>query len=283
MPRVKLFNLPVDQVDFKSAVLQCDRLIKIPGLKWTVTLNPEILLLAQKDSELQTAIQKANLVTADGMGLIWGLTYLATQKPTANFFLKWMRVLGSGIRFFFSHSYRKKVFPERVAGVDLVKVLFALAAKQGYRIFLLGGQKGVAETLKAKLEEKYPQIKIVGATKGFDLKVNRDRLVILNSDQELRVKHLIQKTNPHLLLVAFGPPKQERWIFQNQSALKGVKLAIGVGGTFDFLIGKAKRAPKFLQQIGLEWLWRLVVEPKRFKRMVTTLPRFIKLVANQKH
>jgi len=279
MRRISILDLPLDCLTFEEAIRRCDQLIGAPRLKWAVTLNPEIAVFAQKDSELKRAIQEADLVTADGTGLLWGATRLQDKK-SESFLVKWFKTFGSGVRFFFSSSYRRRVIPKRVAGVDLVKILFALCAKRGYRVFLLGGSEGIALRLKEKLKEKYPRIQVVGAMEGFSLAVENNQLEVLEKGQEDKVFSEIQSAKPHLLLVAFGPPKQERWIYQNQDKLRDVKLAIGVGGTFDFLTGRTRRAPRFVQKMGLEFIWRLFTQPKRFGRMITTIPKFVRLITN---
>jgi N-acetylglucosaminyldiphosphoundecaprenol N-acetyl-beta-D-mannosaminyltransferase len=278
MSRISLLDLPIDTLTFRETIARCDQLIDTPAFSWAVTLNPEIAVFAHRDIQLKKAIQEASLVTADGNGIIWGANRLS-KKASTNFLTRWLKTFTTLIYFLFSSKFRRKIFPERVAGVDLTKTLFALAAKKGYRIFLLGGKEGVAQALKEKLEAKYPAIRIVGATAGFRLRMEKNQLVVLEPNKELEVVHSIRKTEPHLLFVAFGPPKQERWVYQNQKRLLGVRLAIGVGGTFDFLTGSVKRAPLWVQRLGLEFLWRLVLGPKRFKRMFKTIPLFIRLVS----
>ncbi len=284
MSRLTILGLPVDALFFEEVVKNCDRLIHVPGLKWAVTLNPEIAVVAQKDKELRRMVHEASLVTADGSGLLWAASYLSEIR-SQSVFIRWIKAFISGFHFFFSRSYRHKVIPGRVTGVDLVRVLLKLASHRGYRVFLLGGKPGVAELLRKKLFEVDPRIKIVGATDGFRLNIDDNRLSVReeDKDREHQVLSEIQRAKPHLLLVAFGPPKQERWIFQHQKELRAVKLAIGVGGTFDFLAGKSRRAPRWMRSVGLEFLWRLFCEPKRFRRMITTLPKFIKLIVNSRN
>ncbi len=285
MNRITLLDLPVDKLDFKESIQKCDQLIQSPYFQWGVTLNPEIAMFAQKDQRLKEAIQKAALVTPDGIGISWAMERCQmSEVRSQKLFVKWVGTVISGLKIMFSPYYKKEVLPERVTGVDLVRVLFSLATKKQYRIFLLGGQSGVARGLKKKLINKYPNIQIVGATAGFNLGIKNNVATVTESDQkkEREVINQIQKTKPHLLLVAFGPPKQEHWILNHQKELKNVGLAMGIGGTFDFLLGKAKRSPWFFQKIGLEWVWRLIVQPKRFFRMIKTIPTFVWKITNQK-
>ncbi len=134
-----------------------------------------------------------------------------------------------------------KRLKENITGVDLI---YRLSGK----IFLLGGKEGVAEKVKEKLNTE-----IVGVEHGY---------------QDLdKVIEKINNTKPEILLVSLGSPRQEKWIYENLKKMPSVKLAIGVGGAFDFISGRIKRAPKFIQKIGLEWLWRLILQPQRVKRI----------------
>ncbi|MFH0852160.1 MAG: WecB/TagA/CpsF family glycosyltransferase [bacterium] len=142
---------------------------------------------------------------------------------------------------------------ERVAGIDLVKSL-KLKVKS-CRVFLLGGRDGVAE----KIAGEWPEV------------------VAFSENPEEGVA-LINKYEPNILLVALGAPKQEKWIVQNLSKIPSVKVAIGVGGAFDFLAGKISRAPKIFQCLGLEWLWRLAQEPRRIGRIFNAVVVFPVLI-----
>ena len=134
-----------------------------------------------------------------------------------------------------------KKIKENITGVNLIYKLRG-------RIFLLGGKKGVVEKVREKLKAE-----VVGVEHGYQ-------------DLE-KVIDKINKVNPDILLVGLGSPKQEKWIYDNLKKMPGVRVAIGVGGAFDFISGRVKRAPKILQKIGLEWLWRLILQPRRIKRI----------------
>jgi N-acetylglucosaminyldiphosphoundecaprenol N-acetyl-beta-D-mannosaminyltransferase len=137
--------------------------------------------------------------------------------------------------------------PERVTGIDLIQRFCELAEKKGYRIFLLGGVPGVAEGAARNLSKKFPGLKIVGVHHGY-----------FEGDE---VKDKIKESKPDVIFVGMGVPKQEIWMMENP-----LKLMIGVGGSFDVLSGRVPRAPAPLQKVGLEWLYRCGVEPKRFKK-----------------
>jgi N-acetylglucosaminyldiphosphoundecaprenol N-acetyl-beta-D-mannosaminyltransferase len=151
--------------------------------------------------------------------------------------------------------------PERVAGYDLTQELLKKAAGKGYRIFWLGAAHGVAEMAAAKAEELYPGFRTVGIQDGFF------------AGEDERVIKAIQTVQPDILLCALGVPKQEKWLFHYQTQLQ-VPVMIGVGGTFDVMAGRMKRAPVWMQNASLEWFFRLLCQPSRFRRMLA-LPRFV--------
>lgn len=149
---------------------------------------------------------------------------------------------------------------QRVTGADLTLMLAERATKEGWKIFLLGAAEGVAQAAADKLTAMYPGLNIVGTSAGSP---GADDRTIVS-----QIKH----ANPDILLVAYGAPKQDLWISRHQGEL-GIPLAMGVGGTFDFIAGTVKRAPGWMRKVGLEWLWRLMQEPWRWRRMLA-LPKF---------
>ena len=138
---------------------------------------------------------------------------------------------------------------ERVTGVDFFE---AICEQLKAKIFLLGAAPGVAKQCQLILEKKYPHLKIVGTFSGK-----------LDSDGIKEIEKEIKKTAPEILFTAFGAPKQEIFLFENLSRFPSVKVGVGVGGTFDFISRKQKRAPLFLRRLGLEWLFRLAREPRQ--------------------
>lgn len=156
--------------------------------------------------------------------------------------------------------------PERVTGADTVEEL-CKTLHGGIRVFLLGAREGVAQKAADALREKNPDLNIVMTMSGSPRGEDVEKILIA-----------INGISPHLLLVAFGAPAQDIWIDQNLKHMPSVRVAMGVGGTFDFLAGVQKRAPKILQNIGLEWMWRFVQEPSRWKRMWNAVVVFPTLV-----
>jgi N-acetylglucosaminyldiphosphoundecaprenol N-acetyl-beta-D-mannosaminyltransferase len=144
---------------------------------------------------------------------------------------------------------------ERVSGVDVVEKLCAQSAEKNYRIFLLGSKPGVAELAKEKLQAKYPGCQIVGTHHGY-----------FQESDDMNVAELVAASKPNILFVALGMPRQEKFIRATQHIIHA-QVAIGVGGSLDVFSGKAKRAPKIVQKLKLEWLYRFVQNPRKFYKI----------------
>lgn len=150
---------------------------------------------------------------------------------------------------------------ERVAGIDLVLELCALSASHGYRLFFLGGSPGVADKAAEKMKRRFPGIHIVGTEHGY-----------FSEAEEFSLVERIRTAKPDVLFVAMGIPRQEKFIVKHLYEM-AVPVSIGVGGSFDVLSGLIKRAPYFVQRMHLEWLWRLIMSPRKWRK-VLTLPLF---------
>ncbi len=170
-------------------------------------------------------------------------------------------ITADGIGVVYASRIQGKPLKERVAGFDLAKRIVEKLSQKNISLYLLGGAPEIAETAKEKLEKEYPGIQIVGTHDGY-----------FDEDEE---KHIIDEINgikPDILFVCLGMSKQEKWIYHHRDELD-VKVSMGIGGSLDVFAGKAKRAPDFYCKYGLEWLYRLVKEPWRYKRMMA-LPKF---------
>ncbi len=157
---------------------------------------------------------------------------------------------------------------ERVSGVDIVEHLCALSPQKGYRIFFFGAAPGVAELAAERMRTLYPGASIVGTRCGF-----------FTPEELPAILQEIRAAQPHVLCVAMGIPKQEKWIAAHMAELQ-VPVSIGVGGTLDVLSGTVRRAPRLFQKLRLEWLWRLLSNPKKIGK-VLLLPRFVALVLKE--
>jgi len=231
----------------KIDCIQEDQVLKIVekwlldnrGGRYILTpINPEMVMLAQKDKSFLRALNKADLRIADGMGL-----RLADKRL------------------------------KRVAGASMMMSLIELAAEKGWRVFLLGGRGQAAERAAEKLRNRYSGLEIKGESGPEEIGRERPR----------EKQDLIEQVNrfgPHLLFVGFGQVKQEKWIAKHLAKLK-VRVAMGVGGAIDQVVKPWLRAPKLCQYLGLEWLWRLMMQPWRIKRQIV-LVGFVSRVWRQK-
>jgi N-acetylglucosaminyldiphosphoundecaprenol N-acetyl-beta-D-mannosaminyltransferase len=172
--------------------------------------------------------------------------------------------VADGVGLLFMGRLTGKRLRERVTGADLTLAIAQLGAQKGWRIFLLGAKEGVAAEAAAQLQARYPGLTIAGTLASRPSEMDNDEIC-----------KVVESAKPDVLLVGYGAPLQDLWISRNQQRLQ-IPVAIGVGGTFDFIAGTTKRAPKWMQQTGLEWFWRLLQEPWRWRRMLA-LPKFVVL------
>lgn len=233
-------GVQVDAVTMAEAVEIVEKLIAAGKPSIVATANAEMLMRATKDAELKAVLNAAELVVPDGAGTVWAAHHLGYKMP------------------------------ERVAGFDLVQELMKLAPSKSQRIFLFGAAAGIADKAKAKAEELYRGINIVGTRNGF-----------FTAADESEIVAQIRAAKPDILLAALGVPKQEKWLAAHKAELK-VPVSIGVGGTFDVMAGVVKRAPKWMQRAKLEWLFRAMLQPSRAGRLIA-LPKFVLKVHESKN
>ena len=227
--KINILGVLIDNIKKEELLLRISSFLEDGKQHFLVTPNPEIVLSAQKDEEFRAILNRADIAIPDGFGLILASYYLKTP-------------LG-----------------DRITGVDLMLEICKIGEDKGKSVYLLGGEKGIAEKTAKVLIDKFPKIKIVGAESGG--KIEKENL----KDENLLKK--ISEKNPDIIFVALGGGKQEKWIDANLKNLPSVKLAMGIGGAFDFISGKIKRAPLVMRKLGLEWLFRLFLEPRRIKRI----------------
>ncbi|MBI4235729.1 WecB/TagA/CpsF family glycosyltransferase [Candidatus Peregrinibacteria bacterium] len=255
--KVKFANLTLNEAVNKSLE------ILAKGKKaYIATPNPELLLIANGNEKYRQILNRSAFNTPDGTGILWAAKFQESAKRRSKsiIILKWAAsLLMTALR----PKYKYGVIAERVTGVDLMNEICKASTKGKYKIFLLGAGENVVEKLKKKLETKNPGINISGIYRGTP-----------DLADEKEIIRRINTSAADILFVAFGSPKQEVWISRNLKYLKSVKLAIGVGGSFDFISGNKKRAPLWMQKTGLEWLFRLIREPKRIKRIYNATIKF---------
>ncbi|NMB42151.1 MAG: WecB/TagA/CpsF family glycosyltransferase [Firmicutes bacterium] len=237
--KVQILGMPVNRLTMRQAVDTICRIWHEGGTAFhVVTANAEMLYRCRKDRELAGIIAAADLVTADGAGVV-----LASK------------LLGFPV-------------PQRVAGFDLMLECLKEAARHCFPVYFLGSHPRVLRLAIARAGKLYPGLNIVGSHHGY-----------FSEEDEAGILREICLLKPALLLVAMGVPKQEKWIFRYKKKLPPC-VVIGVGGSFDVLSGKTRRAPLWMQKHGLEWLYRFLKEPSRLGR-VAQLPLFLFAVVGQ--
>lgn len=228
----------IDPLSMSAALDRVEGFIEQTGTEKSshiITLNAEIAYQAYYDPPLRELINRAAMVTPDGIGIVWGA-----------------RKLGIDV-------------PERVTGIDLMERICQRAALRGWKIYLLGAAPGIAEEAARQLQQKYPGLVVAGVHHGY-----------FQPDEEQEIIADITRTAPQVLFVGLGAPRQEWWIDQHKDQLK-VPVCIGVGGSLDVISGHKQRAPGWVIKLNLEWLYRLISEPSRFKRQLV-LPLFVGLI-----
>lgn len=241
MEKQSFLNTFVNNITMQEALNAIDEMIDSGKKSYIVAINVDVVMKIEHDPYLRSIVNGADMVLVDGKPLIW------------------------------ISKYYGRPIKEKISGSDLVPLLCKDAARNGRRIFIIGGQDGIAERAKARLEENMPGIQIVGTYAppfGFE-----------NDQEELnKINRLISDAHPDLLISCFGCPKQEKWIYENIGKYDA-KVSICAGATVDFLAGNVKRAPKWMSDHGLEWFYRFLQEPKRmFKRYFVDDMKIIRLI-----
>ena len=239
--RVRVDDVAFDKVTMRETVSRIVAMArKRDRARYVCTGNLDHLVIVSRDEGFKAAYDGADLVVADGAPIVW-LSKLAATDEQA-------------------------ILPERVAGSDLFWELSKASSETGIRLFFLGGVPGSAARSAQIVEKRYPGAKIVGTyCPPFE--------TFNTEEEQRRIREIVRSARPDVLLVAFGAPKQEKWIAANKDLL-GVPVSIGVGGSFEMAAGMLKRAPKWVQKAGLEWFYRFAQQPKRlFQRyFVDDLP-----------
>lgn len=228
-----------------------------------VTMNEAVLIVENFIIE-----KKARLVATANAEMVM---MAQTDGELASILSKADLVIPDGAGVVWAARYKGHSVPERVAGFDLVQEILKKSAQKGYRIFFLGSAPGIAAQAKIWAEHQYPGVSITGVRDGY-----------FSSEADSDIINEIKLCKPDILLVALGVPKQEKWLSKNLTQLN-IPVSIGVGGSFDVMAGVTERAPVWMQRANLEWLYRLLSQPKRAMRMLA-LPRFVlSVVLAKKH
>lgn len=236
---MNFLNTEIDNLTFAEALEKIDLMITMKQGGYVVTPNLDHVVRLEYDAEFQLAYKNADLVLADGQPLIWISKIL------------------------------KKPIKEKISGSDLFPRVCELAAEREYSMFFLGAGEGVAVQAAHNLKKKYPKLKVAGTYSpeyGFEKDQNKVE----------EIWNMIHAVKPDILITCLGTPKQEIFLWKNKKQLREI-IAFGFGAAFDFEANRVKRAPKWMQKNGLEWLYRLCQEPKRlfgryFKDAVKIIP-----------
>jgi N-acetylglucosaminyldiphosphoundecaprenol N-acetyl-beta-D-mannosaminyltransferase len=244
LPRIQIGSLPVDSVSLSQALDAIDSLVSTGQGGTVFTPNVDHVVQAEHDPRFRKAYDAVSLSLVDGMPLMWASRWLKTPLP------------------------------EKISGSDLVRPLMQRAAERGHRVYFLGGAPGAAELAKQKLLDEFPRLQVVG--------VDAPRIdVNAPPDVQRAILERIVEAKPHLLLLALGAPKQEIWGHEQRFNLPGV-VVVGVGASLEFIAGTVRRAPPWISNLGLEWLYRLLQEPRRLAgRYLLRDPQFFRIVARQ--
>ena len=228
MSRMKFMNTEVDNLTMEETLQKTDELIREEKNAYIVTPNVDHIIQLERGGELREAYRDADLILTDGKPLIW--------------ISKWY---GTPIK-------------EKISGSDLFPKLCQLAAEKGYTMYFLGAAEGVAAKAAENLMKRYPGLQVVGTySPPFGFEKDEEELVKIISQ--------IRAVKPHILIVGLGCPKQELFIFHHRKEL-GVPLSLGLGASLDFEAGNIKRAPAWMANHGLEWLYRITQDPKRLAK-----------------
>lgn len=235
--RLRIGEVPVDVLTFEQALNEVEALVEARMGGYVVTPNIDHVVLAETHPGFRAAYEAANLSLVDGMPLVWV-----------------SRTVG-------------RALPERISGSDLIPPLMARAAKKKWRVYFLGGADGVAQATAEKLHTEL----------GLEVAGYDSPMIPAEPDpmQQREVLEKLKATKPDLVLVALGAPKQELWMYRCAQAYAPA-VALGIGAGLDFIIGRIRRAPKWMQTAGLEWAHRLASEPKRlWRRYLVNDPKFL--------
>ncbi len=244
-PRTSILGVEIDALTMDEAIAAFRHAIVSGTRGLALAVNVDVCMKIQRDGELRRIFQLADLVFVDGTPMMWAARFLGRPMPG------------------------------RVSGSDFVPAFCATAAREGYTIFLLGGAPGIAEAARRSLERRCGTLRVVGMYApplGFE---RDDR-------ENARIVRMVRQARPDVLFAAFGCPKQEKWLSRFRDELQ-VPISMGVGSTFDYLAGRLRRAPRWMQKAGIEWTYRLMQEPRRLWRryLIEDLP-FVYHVVRQR-
>ena len=223
--KIDFLTIPVDALTMDQAVEMIDNCIQNDKHIQHVVINAGKMVAMQTNKALYNSVVNCDLINADGQSIVWAARFLG------------------------------KHLPERVAGIDLMQHLIALAAEKGYKCFFLGAKEKVVSKVVDIYSKKYGKDIIAGYRNGY-----------FSAGKEAEVAQQIADSKANILFVAISSPKKENFQNKYQDILGSVNFTMGVGGSFDVIAGVTKRAPDWMQKMGIEWFYRLIQEPRRMWR-----------------
>ncbi len=273
--RVQILGVTVDALTLPEALKRADQFIASPRFAYIVTPNPEFVMQAQKDTAFREWLNCADLSLADGVGLLWAAYFQSAQWPRSRlgrFLLTLIWLPWSFLTVILAPKKITCLIPERLSGADVLVELTKLAAQRKYKVFFFGGGEGVAQKSSRLLKFLYPSLRVVGAIAGPPFQSEAVALALLKDAQ------------PDLIFLAVPQSQQREWTEKIREILPQ-SCTMGIGGALDFIVGatalqdptgkyKAVRAPYWMRQRGLEWLWRLFKQPWRAGRIFQAVVRF---------
>jgi N-acetylglucosaminyldiphosphoundecaprenol N-acetyl-beta-D-mannosaminyltransferase len=264
--RIDIAGVQVDAITKDETLERIGEYVRSGQPHHLVTTYSEFIVEAQANPAYREVLNGAALSLPDGVGILWAAKFLSMpRREPIIVFLNW---LGSLASIVLSPQSVRTVIKEQVSGSRLIWDIAELAQKNNYSLALVGGNDSVAAQAAYELKGRFPGLRVNLAISGgypFDEKTVSE----------------IAHSQSDILLVAYQPPKQEMWLAENLKELN-VKVAMGLGGTFDYLSGKKSPAPEWMHKIGLEWLWRLITQPHRIKRMWRAIPVFSLIILKYK-
>ena len=270
--KVDILGVLVDRVGSREALEKVSSFLESSGKYFVTTVYSEMVVAAHFDPHFKDILNSASLSLPDGVGVLAAADFLRLWAPR-NLYLRpvWLLFGGllAGLKIVILRFLLGEL-KETISGSDLIYNLAEMAQERDHQMYLLGGKNGSAKLTSARLKEKYPKLSI-----NYSSGLINVRSYTINDNE--KIINQINHFSPEILLVAYGPPYQETWIYDNLDRLN-VRIALGVGGSFDMVSGRKKRAPKAVRLLSLEWLWRFLIDPLRIKRTFTAIIVFPALV-----
>ncbi|GGB06399.1 WecB/TagA/CpsF family glycosyltransferase [Puia dinghuensis] len=240
--RVVVLGTPIDNLSMSETLKSIATAIENSDHLHHTVVNAGKIVSMQKDPQLRESVVNADIINADGQGVVWA-----------------SKLLGKPLK-------------ERVAGIDLMEELVGLASRNHYKVFFFGAKEEIVRSVVQHYSELYSPDIIAGCRNGY-----------FKKEEESTIARQIADSGANILFVAISSPTKENFLYQNREVLRRVNFIMGVGGSFDVVSGLVKRAPMWMQKVGLEWLFRVYQEPRRmFKRYLVGNARFLALVLKYK-